>query len=348
MTNITDEVILKIFLNEKGELKRKNRTSFYYSNEYDTKVIEYLKNRYNDKKDMNMSEIIYRIKNQIDEIPKCIICGTPLPFVKFSKGYRTTFCSNKCKFSEEGKKIWYAHSKETVIKKYNNGVYCENMFQTEYAKKKIKQTLLEKYGEDNPQKIKEFKEKSKNTCLERYGLTNGGWSLATQEKMRKTNLEKWGYEWAVQNPAIQEKIYKSLKQHGTASNLERQFYDYLLTKFSKDDILEQYKDDKYPFFCDFYIKSKEIYIEINGYWTHGDHLFNKNNPDDLALLEKWAEKASEEKPNLYNVAIYVWTNLDVKKYNIAKVQKINFIPIYGKTNENNIKIFEEYLNNHNF
>ena len=41
---------------------------------------DYLINRYTDNSIGSIIEILYRIKNNLDEIPKCKICGSPLKF----------------------------------------------------------------------------------------------------------------------------------------------------------------------------------------------------------------------------------------------------------------------------
>ena len=40
-----------------------------------------------------------------------------------------------------------------------------------------------------------------------------------------------------------------------------------------EDIIRQYKSDLYPFACDFYIPSLDLYIECNYHWTHGNKLY---------------------------------------------------------------------------
>lgn len=74
--------------------------------------------------------------------------------------------------------------------------------------------------------------------------------------------------------------------------------------FDKDDIIYQYSDkERYPFNCDFYVKSKDLFIEVNYFWTHGTEPFNENNPEHIKKLNEWKEKAKTSK--FYNQAIYV-------------------------------------------
>ena len=99
----------------------------------------------------------------------------------------------------------------------------------------------------------------------------------------------------------------------------------MISKYDYDDILPQYLDiDRYPFACDFYIKSLDLFIEINGMWTHGGHPFDENNDEDMKKLTIWRTKNTK----FYNQAIYVWTDLDVRKRECAKKNNLNFEVIY--------------------
>ena len=123
--------------------------------------------------------------------------------------------------------------------------------------------------------------------------------------------------------------YETMKKNGTftKSKPEEDYYKYLVEKYGKNDVFRQYKSEKYPFACDFYIKSIDKYIECNYNWTHGFHPFNKNNPEDIAILKKWESKTNGN--DYYANAIYVWTDLDVRKHKIAKENNLNIEFLYN-------------------
>lgn len=127
----------------------------------------------------------------------------------------------------------------------------------------------------------------------------------------------------------QEKQYQTKKQNNSfnISKPESQYFAFLKTKFTEDDIITQYKDNRYPFTCDFYIKSKDLFIELNLSWTHGYHPFNINSEEDLTLLEFWKQKA--ETSDYYKNAIYTWTDLDVRKLNCLNENKLNYKRYYN-------------------
>ena len=98
----------------------------------------------------------------------------------------------------------------------------------------------------------------------------------------------------------------------------------MLSQFSLDDIIREYKSIEYPYNCDFYIKSLNLYIECNFHWTHGGHSYDSENLEDLEIIEKWKSKKSK----YYNNAITTWTVRDVRKRNIAKKNNLNYIEFF--------------------
>ena len=73
-------------------------------------VYNYLYSRYDDiEPNTTVRELLYRIMNNIEEIPRCPICGKKVPFT-INDGYKV-FCSEKCRTSESG---YYA----TMLKQY--------------------------------------------------------------------------------------------------------------------------------------------------------------------------------------------------------------------------------------
>lgn len=209
-------------------------------------------------------------------------------------------------------------AKKTFLKRYG----FENPAQSDIIKSKIKKTCLEKYGVDHPWKIidihnkchsKESKEKIKSTCLERYGV----------DCIQKTQM------WKDHVNATKRKnnIFNS-------SKYEDNIFTALNEKFN--DIKRQYKTKEYPFNCDFYIPKLNLYIECNFHWTHGGKPFNADDIDCKQKLNTWIEKSSTS--NFYKNAINTWTVRDVKKREIAKVNKLNYIEFWNK------KEIESWLN----
>ena len=129
------------------------------------------------------------------------------------------------------------------------------------------------------------KESYRQTCLEKYGVDN---YFRTQEFKDNLNWEN-----------ILNKRYKTQKKNNSFNTSidEDTCYSILLNYFP--DIIRQYKNDKYPYNCDFYIPILDLYIEYNGSWTHGGHPFNENNEDDILLLEKWKNYLNKDRLGVF-------------------------------------------------
>ena len=85
---------------------------------------------------------------------------------------------------------------------------------------------------------------------------------------------------------------------------------YLLFSILFGNVIRQYQDERYPFNCDFYVPDFDLFIEYNGSWTHGGHLYDENNINDIELANKWKTSTSK----YYNNAYETWVIRDRKKY----------------------------------
>ena len=149
------------------------------------------------------------------------------------------------------------------------------------------------------------------------------------KKREQTCLEKYGVKSTFQLKSVKEKVYKTKLKHKTykKSKQEDNTYLKLITLFGLSDIKRQYKSIAYPFACDFYIVSLDIYIECNYHWSHGNHPFDINNVEDKIEYEKLLSSSNINNKK-YNPTLDVWCNRDVKKYNIAKKNNLNYLVFY--------------------
>ena len=214
----------------------------------------------------------------------------------------------------------------------------------EQAKKKMQQTIIKHFGskenlnKHNTKKCKETKlqlygnetynnmDKNKQTCINHYGVP---YYLQSQDRYNR-------------HEEFQRKRVKTMRKNHTwvQSKSEAYIYNKILRNiFNKGDIICQYRSELYPFNCDFYIKSLDLYIEYQGMWTHGPHPFDKNNINDLKLLEYW----KSQNKDFYNVAINTWTIVDPNKRNIAKENKLNYVEFWNIIDIE--KYFERYEKN---
>ena len=229
--------------------------------------------------------------------------------------------------------------KQTNIQKYG----VDNLFKNDIIKEKIKQTNIQKYGVDNLFKNDIIKEKIKQTNIQKYGVDYLFKSNIIKEKIKQTNIQKYGVDNPLKNKEIWKKSQDN-RQISSKSKLENNFLNYLKLKYESDDIITQYKSKEYPYYCDFYIKSINLYIEIQGHWTHNDHPFDINNLNDQQIMNIWRTKSLSDK--YYKNALNTWTIKDVEKRNTAIQNNLNYLEIFGKTDLNKyIDIFENYIKN---
>ena len=234
--------------------------------------------------------------------------------------------------------------KQTNLEKYG----VESPLQNKKIREKIKQTNLEKYNAEFPTQSKKIQEKIKQTCLQKYGCSCSLSNSQTREKIKQTCIKKYGVENPSQSaeikqklgkisssPEILQKIYETKKRNHSfnVSTPENLIYERLSEKFGK--VLRQYKSEKYPFACDFYIPEIDLYVEFQGIWTHGKEPYNPENPKHQEILENWQEKAKTSE--FYQNAIDIWTEVDPKKREVAKHSNLNWIEFFT------IEEFEEWL-----
>lgn len=137
----------------------------------------------------------------------------------------------------------------------------------------------------------------------------------------KVGVQKWV-------DGQRERRYNTMKVNKSfnKSSVEEKMFVDLCDKYGENDVYRQYSDERYPFACDFYIPSEDLFIELNAHWTHGPHPFNELDCEDIKLLTLWKSKATET--NMYAVAIDVWTRRDVLKQRVAKENNLNYLAIY--------------------
>lgn len=219
--------------------------------------------------------------------------------------------------------------KETKRQRYNDPNYnnMEKNFQTKLDRygdshynnqEKFRETSRNKYGVDHPNQSKEIRNKISQSRI----------SNCSQEKAQQTIIAKYGDLEKYYN-MISFKRYETMRKNGTLSNVEtkpeKEYYQSLLKKYNEKDIVKQYYDkDRYSFKCDFYIIPEDKFIEINGFFTHGPHPFDKNNPEDLKLLSELEDEGTD----WARAVIYTWTDLDVRKLEFATKNNLNYEVIY--------------------
>lgn len=143
----------------------------------------------------------------------------------------------------------------------------------------------------------------------------------SEERKQQLSRERSSPEWQAKHNAVK-------RARGTfhVSHPEKLWKERLGNKFGVNNVIYNYRSDLYPFNCDFYIKSMNLYIELNFHWTHGSHPYNADNYEDQLLLEKWKSKHTK----FYEAAICTWTVRDVRKRQIAQENQLNYRVFYNE------------------
>lgn len=237
--------------------------------------------------------------------------------------------------------------KKTKLEKYGNeyfvnGDKISKTYQNKSNKEKenivnkIKKTKFKLYNDENYNNI----EKRKQTCLEKYGVDHN-WKIPeehlltnTEEaknKKKQTSLKNWGTEYPSQSKIIKQKVKETLRKNNKLSGtsiIEQKLFTLLKEVYPDSKI--HYIDERYNNFeCDYYIPSKDLFIEYQGHQSHGGHPYNKNDENDINLA-KWI------KNTFGNNTAFV--KLDPLKRYIAKENNLNWIEFW------NAKEFKLWLN----
>ena len=269
------------------------------------------------------------------------------------------------------------------IEFYNIILSAEDLITAKrFKEERKKKTLLQKYGVDNVSKIKEVRDKvaegnkkyqeklkeegitsffateegkkaARDGVLRKYGMDNINKTEQRRNEMRenwksksKEEKRKWIEKCRmVQTKEVQQRISDTKRRNNSfhISSWEAMLTEKLSNLFP--DLKTQYKDKRYPFHCDFYIPSLDLFIECNFHWTHGRRPFNPNNEKDMAQLRHWEElgrsaTSVRDKGQYYKNAITTWTDLDVRKRIIAEQNGLNYLVFYFLKDA--IKWVEEY------
>lgn len=190
----------------------------------------------------------------------------------------------------------------------------------------IRKTCEARYGGPTCMSSPEVRERLRQTCIERYDCETTLEAGHALERMQEIAREH-GVKWPTQIPAIQAKIVETKRARGTfhTSAPEEELYGLLCEQFGADDIDRQHRDaERYPFACDFYIKSLDLFIELNASWTHGGHWFDPNSPNDLAKVAEWKDKVKRGHM-FYAAALETWVKRDSRKLACARSKGINYL-----------------------
>lgn len=276
---------------------------------------------------LSFNEVKYWHKYINDEdfidVQLCRKCGKR---TEFSHGYYTHYCSIECRKMSYNKER-FDKIKQTCLERYGA---VNPMCKGTIVRNKLEQTFMERFGGLTPMRSKEVREKVSKTHSEHYHSSDN-----IKNKRAKTNLERYGVENYFASKEMKEflhsikderleKVYATKRKNKTfnTSKPEKRCYAATLSKFS--DAKTQYKEDRYPFLCDIYIPSKDLFIELQFSWTHGSKPYDENDKDCIDLVESWIRNGSD----FCREAALNYTQRDTKKRQTAKENKLNYLEFF--------------------
>lgn len=308
-------------------------------------------------KDSSWNVRVYYYINNIHSPKICPTCGTeyytildhccvdcarrsPIRAKKVSEKYH-----NK---TDQEKRSIQNKIEKRMMEKYG----VKNAFQNDDVISKCRKTKKERYGNENYVNT----EKMKETNIERYGVEYYSQLQHHRESVSKklhtdnanknrkrVFLDKYGVDSFMKTKDFckykntKDTLQKQIETKRTnntfnKSKLEEDVYCLLCKSF--DNVQRQYKSNKYPFVCDFYVEEYDLYIECNFHWTHGYEPYNKSKDKHQSILKTWFDKSKHS--NFYKNAIKTWTERDVQKFDIVITNNLNFCSLYNKEDIKNL------------
>lgn len=181
------------------------------------------------------------------------------------------------------------------------------------------------------------KARAADTNLKKYGVENFMQqkdilivSPFSDENVRKKGISSRALR--VQDAMIKFKTTGVLDENALKmSQAELTVFYKLIQRFGKDDVFYSYGihpfDSRYPFNCDFYIKSLDLFIEMNVHYSHGKHWYDSNNHDDKLRVEHLLSSKSKKSRE----SVQTWIKNDVEKRLKAKQSGLNYLVFWDSS-----------------
>lgn len=234
----------------------------------------------------------------------------------------------------------YSQKRSRILKESN--VFMNAVHGKERAKKiskSLKETLQSAEKRKNKSVISKLyfadpnNRKLLSENIKKSAVFNKGVHSAQRSKKLSESSKKYAYR--LKTEEFKDKRRKTLmgKKGCNISKDEKHIF-IKMQEIYGNGIIQQYTSKEYPFNCDFYIPNQDLYIEYNGNWTHGDEPFDIDNSKHKEIVSMWQDKSlnlknTNTKRNYYENAVYVWTDLDVRKREIARKNKLNYLEFFN-------------------
>lgn len=199
-------------------------------------------------------------------------------------------------------------------------------------------TSQSRYGVDHPSQRASFRQ-----SVSQY-MSDPENQRRIRAKTIVTNQERYGVAYFTQLPEHRQeqsrrmsdlshqcRISRAKRENGTfnTSSSEDALYKLLVGYVNQHGmtVVRQYcDDDRYPFAVDFYIPERDLFIELNGSWSHGGHWYESERAMDQKTVQTWRTRGKRSK--YYTNALETWTQRDVRKREAAREARLNYVTLW--------------------
>lgn len=228
--------------------------------------------------------------------------------------------------------------KKAKTTRYSRERYTRVLTSDEIAQRSARavKTSRSRYGVDHPSQTPDARAAQRQRA-EQYGKQ---WA----EKARQTSIERYGFpSWTMREESrreiskrmssarVQQRSLATKKRNATlATSSSEDALHELLVEYADQlgmTVVRQHRDeDRYPFAVDFYIPERDLFIELNGSWSHGGHWYESDREMDQKTVQTWRKKG--KKSQYYLNALGTWTERDVRKREAARDAQLNYVTLW--------------------
>jgi hypothetical protein len=172
---------------------------------------------------------------------------------------------------------------------HSNAMLSRSEDEREIQRIKTRRTFLSHYGVEHPMldSNSTYKQKRDKTCLKRYGTTVPSKNANVKAKTQATNVERYGVPFPMMNNDVKARMIESLKKNNLQeiaikrietmkrngsfrkSRPEDKMYELLIKQFDSNDVERNKRPEGTAWPIDFYIKSIDTWIQVDGIYWHG-------------------------------------------------------------------------------
>lgn len=209
---------------------------------------------------------------------------------------------------------------------------------------RTRRTNLERYGVERPLQSAEIRAKAEASVMARYGVRNAMLDEGLRRRFsasRRGQGEADGVN-AGTDRADEKRPGKGLSRLAGRAPVDRTVpgvsvpiltdpleavYEALAGKYGADGVVRNFSCSRYRLACDFYIPSRDLFVEYNGDWVHGGHWYDPGDPEDREKLYGWETEGVSDPVRAKAAA--VWASSDCIQRMDAGRNGLNYVVLWS-------------------